>query len=116
MHKREGDYILKKPQYRSRTTKSIVLDNLTKEEVNRYIQKRLLTKNLSTISMMFEKREIDILYKLSKGNFRTIKKLVRTACQIADLSQKANLKRYNAVNKATLTMAAIDIGLIDVKS
>ncbi len=116
MHKKEGSYILSKPQFRSRTTKNITLEALTKEEINRYIQKRLLSKNLSSLAPMFDMNNIGYLFKLSKGNFRTIKKLARTVCQIANLAEKARLKQYSTINNATLTMAAIDMGLINVKS
>jgi len=115
MHKKEGEYVLAKPHFKSRTTRTIIIEQLTKEEITRYIQNRLISKNLSEVVSAFDKKEINIIYKLSKGNFRTIKKLLKTVCEIVDIAQRGNLTKYAKVNDTTLTMAAIDIGLIDVK-
>jgi Holliday junction resolvasome RuvABC ATP-dependent DNA helicase subunit len=64
---------------------------------------------------MFQEKQIRVIQKLSKGNFRTVKKLVRTVCEIIDIAQKSRIKEFENVDNKTLTMAAIDIGLIDVK-
>ena len=115
MHKKEGWYVLTKPHFKSRTSKTIEINNLSKEEVNRYIQNRLLSQNLSLVVSEFGETQVKFIYKIAHGNFRTIKKLLRTVCEIVDIAQRANLKKYSKVDKRTLTMAAIDIGLIDVK-
>jgi type II secretory pathway predicted ATPase ExeA len=115
MHKKEGEYVLSKPHFKSRTTKTIVLEHLKKEEVNRYIQNRLLSKNLSEVASAFGKKEVNLIYKHSQANFRTMKKLLKTVCEIVEIAQRGGLKKYHKVDTTTLTMAAIDIGLIDVK-
>jgi len=115
MHKKEGQYVLNKPHFKSRTTKTIILEKLKKEEVNRYIQNRLLSKNLSEVVAAFNKKEINFIYTHSQANFRTVKKLLKTVCEIVDIAQRGKLKKYTQINNTTLTMAAIDIGLIDVK-
>ena len=115
MHKKEGKYILSQPHFASRQNKIITLEKLTKEEVKRYLQKKLLTNNLSDVASSFGDKEIEYLHKLSKANFRTIKKLVRTVSEIVNISRKVALPKYSQINKETLTMAAIDIGLIDVE-
>ncbi len=115
MHKKEGEYVLAKPHFTTRRTKAITLEYLKKEEISRYIQHRLLAKNLSQVASAFDKKEINLLYKLSRGNFRVTKRLLKTVCEIVEIAQLGELKRYSQVNRMTLTMAAIDIGLIDVK-
>jgi len=115
MHKKEGQYVLLKPHFKSRSNKTIVMENLIQEEVTRYIQNRLLSQNLSHVAFEFGKKEISFIYKKSNGNFRTIKKLLKSVCEIVEIGQKAKLTNFMKVNEATLTMAAIDIGLIDVK-
>jgi len=115
MHKKEGNYVLAKPHFKSRTNRTIMIDNLKKEEVTRYIQNRLLSQNLSAVVTAFDKKQIDFIYKQAHGNFRTIKKLLKTICEIVDIAQRGNLKKYSKVDERTLTMAAIDIGLINVK-
>ncbi len=115
MHKKEGEYVLAKPHFKSRSTKTIILEHLKKEEITRYIQNRLLSKNLSEVVSAFDKKQVDFIYKYSDANFRTSKKLLKTVCEIVEISQRGGLKKYNKVDDTTLTMAAIDIGLIDVK-
>ncbi len=115
MHKKEGQYVLNKPHFKSRTTKTIVLEHLQKEEITRYIQNRLLSKNLSNIASTFGKKEINFIYRYSDANFRTSKKLLKTVCEIVEIAQRGNLNKYNHIDQTTLTMAAIDIGLINVK-
>ncbi len=115
MHKKEGQYVLAKPHFKSRTTKTITLEHLKKEEITRYIQNRLLSKNLSQVTASFGKKQVDFIYKHSDANFRTSKKLLKTVCEIVEIAQLGELKNYNKVDDTTLTMAAIDIGLIDVK-
>ena len=115
MHKKEGQYVLSKPHFKSRNNKTIMIENLGKEEVAHYIQNRLLSKNLSQVVSAFGKKEIDFIYKQANGNFRSIKKLLKTVCEIVEIAQRGGLNNYTKVTDATLTMAAIDIGLIDVK-
>ncbi len=115
MHKKEGRYVLSKPHFKSRTSKTIEINNLTKEEVSRYIQNRLLSENLSEVVSAFGNKQVDFIYKSANGNFRTIKKLLKTVCEVVDIAQRASLKKYSKVDERTLIMAAIDIGLIDVK-
>ncbi len=115
MHKKEGQYVLNKAHFKSRTYKTIMIDSLKREEIHRYIQNRLLSKNLSDVVSAFGKKEIDFIYNKSNANFRTIKKLLKTTCEIVEIARRGELKKYTKVNEITLTMAAIDIGLIDVK-
>jgi len=115
MHKKEGQYVLEKPHFKSRTTKTIYIEHLTKEELTRYIQNRLLSKNLSEVVTAFDKKQVDFIYKHAEANFRTAKKLLKTVCEIVEIAQRGGLKKYAQVDKTTLTMAAIDIGLINVK-
>ena len=115
MHKKEGQYVLEKPHFKSRSTKTITLEHLKKEELTRYIQNRLLSKNLSQVVSAFGKKQVDFIYKHSDANFRTSKELLKTVCEIVEIAQLGKLDKYNKVDDTTLTMAAIDTGLIDVK-
>ncbi len=116
MHEKEGDYILSKDHFKSRTTRVIKLEALKNEEVERYIQNRLISNNLSEMASLFKKRHFKEIGELSKRNFRTVKKLVRTVFEIMNIAHKEDLGNvYKKVNTRTLTMAAIDIGLIDVE-
>jgi len=115
MHKKEGQYVLNKPHFKSRIYKTIMIDALKKEEIHRYIQNRLLSKNLSDVVSAFGKKELEFIYKTGNANFRTIKKLLKATCEVVEIARRGNLKKYTHINETTLTMAAIDTGLIDVK-
>lgn len=115
MHQKEGDYILSKEHFKSRTTKRILLEGLSDKEIARYIEHRLLSNNFSDVASMFKKSHARLIRDLSKGNFRTTKKLLKTVLEILNIANREGYRRYSKVSKPTLTMAAIDAGLIDVK-
>ncbi len=116
MHKKEGYYILGKDHFKSRTNRVIEIEPLQNHEVARYIEHRLISNNLSDLASMFKKNHIKFINTYAQKNFRTTKKLVRTLFEIMNIAQKDDLDlSYRKVNYKTLTMSAIDIGLIDVK-
>ncbi len=115
MHKKEGETVLQKAHFKSRTKKVIYINPLEDYEVANYIRQRLLSKNLSKLATAFEDKYITYIAKISLNNFRTIKKLTKTLFEIIIYANERGHKKYSKINKATLTMAAIDIGLIDVK-
>jgi replication-associated recombination protein RarA len=96
-------------------SKTINLGNITKDEIARYIEKQLLSKDLKNETKMFTKSEIDLIYKYSNANFKKMKQIVKTAFEIANIAHKKRLKDYAKIDKKTITMAAIDLGIIDVK-
>jgi replication-associated recombination protein RarA len=116
MHAKEGEYILNKDHFKSRTTRVIKLESLQDHEVKRYIENRLISNNLPEMATLFKDRHYKDIANHSKRNFRTIKKLVKTLFEIMNIAYKEDLdKSYKKINTKTLTMAAIDIGLIDVE-
>ncbi len=115
MHKKEGEYVLKKPQFHTRNPKKIVLDELNNDEVLRYIQETLLSQNLSKVASEFKKSHIKLIREYTHKNLRAIKKLLSTMFEIIRLSKEKNLKKYSYINNHTITMAAIDTGMLNVK-
>ena len=115
MHKKEGDKILQKEHFKSRTNKRIEMEGLSESEIARYIEQRLLSNNFSDIASMFNKSHIRFIHQYSEGNFRTTKKIIKTLLEILNIANREDYKKYRKPNRATLTMAAIDAGLIDVK-
>lgn len=115
MHRKEGDYILSKDHFRSRTTKRIELEGLSDQEILRYIEHRLLSANFSDIASMFKKPHARFIERYSRGNFRSSKKIIKTVLEILNIANREDYKEYSRLNDTTLTMAAIDAGLIDVK-
>lgn len=116
MHKKEGQYILEKDHFKSRTNRVIQIESLQDHEVARYIENRLISNNLSELATMFKGRHVKYINTYANRNFRTTKKLVRTLFEIMNIAEKDKLSNsYLKVNTKTLAMAAIDIGLLDVK-
>ena len=115
MHKKEGENVLQKAHFKSRTKKIVYINPLENHEVANYIRQRLLSKNLSELATAFEDKYVTYIAKISLNNFRTIKKVTKTLFEIILHANERGHKKYSKINKATLTMAAIDTGLIDVK-
>jgi len=115
MHKKEGEYILSKSQYKTRNPKKIVVQYLNNDEVLRYIQETLLNHNLSKIASEFKGSYVKLIRKYTNKNFRAIKKLLATLFEIIIEAKKRNLSKYSTINKHTITMAAIDTGMLDVE-
>ncbi|MCH9813463.1 MAG: ATP-binding protein [Epsilonproteobacteria bacterium] len=116
MHKKEGHFILQKDHFKSRTIKVIEVEALQDHEVARYIEDRLISNNLSDLASQFHKKQIKMINNYAKRNFRTTKKLLKILFEIMHIADSKKLnQKYLSVNERTVTMAAIDIGLIDVK-
>jgi type II secretory pathway predicted ATPase ExeA len=115
MHTKEGEYVLSKMHFNSRSITIIKMLGLKKEEIKRYVENRLLQDNLSTLASEFKPSYFSIIHRYSKGNFRLFKKIVRSAFEIVETAQNSNYKKYDFISKDTLIMAAIDTGCIDVK-
>ena len=115
LHKKEAEYVLSKPQYKTRNPKKVMLDYLNDEEVLRYIQNMLLNHNLSHFAINFKKSYIKMIREYTNKNFRAIKKFLATLFSILLEANKRNLNKYSKINKHTIIMSAIDTGMIDVK-
>lgn len=115
MHKKEGEYVLSKAQYNTRNPKKILVNDLNNDEILRYIQETLLNENLSDIASEFKKSHIKLITQYTKRNFRALKNLLTALFDILYLANKRNLNNYSYINKHTITMAAIDVGILNVK-
>jgi len=115
MHKKEGEYILNKPQYKTRNPKKIVVEYLNNDEVLRYIQETLLNHNLSQVASEFKSSYVKLIRNYTNRNFRAIKKILVTTFSIIEEAQKRGLSKYANINQHTITMAAIDTGMLNVE-
>jgi nucleoside-triphosphatase THEP1 len=115
MHKKEGEFVLNKPHYKTRNPKKIVVEYLNNDEVLRYIQETLLNYNLSKVASEFKSSYVKLIRNYTKKNFRAIKRILATTFSIIEEAQKRGLSKYAKVNQHTITMAAIDTGIINVK-
>lgn len=115
MHQEEGALILQKKHFKSRTKIVIEYGNLEATEVLRYIQSFLIAQKHNEISSMFTKNEAKIIGRYTKGNFRTIKKFLYVLMKLLAYAKKNGLPKHQKINHCLLTMAALDIGLINDK-
>lgn len=113
MHKEEGEVILQKKHFKSRTKVVIRYGELMQDEIFRYIQSTLLEHSLSDIAGMFKLAHTKKIYKYTGGNFRTIKKFVYTLLRLLDYAKKNGLQKYQSINHTLLLMSALDIGAIN---
>jgi len=108
MHTKEAKEILEKEHFKSRTIDVIELTPITKAEMVQYINSKLLRNNAHHI---FSNREFNKIYNYTHGNFRYIKKFVKTLFELLEFAHKNNLSKYKKVNSCLITMTAIKLGL-----
>jgi len=113
MHKEEGLALLEKKQFKTRSKLVIEYGNLEENEILRYIQTLFIGHTHGEIALMFSKNEARVIARYAKGNFRMIKKFLYTLMKLLDYAQKKGLSKYRKLGSCLLTMAALDIGLID---
>ncbi len=115
MHKEEGEVILQKKHFKSRTKVVIRYGNLSLEEIYRYIQSTLLENSFGDITGMFQKSHTKKIYKYTSGNFRTVKKFIFTLLRLLDYAKQNGLRKHQEINKTLLCMAALEIGVLHDK-
>jgi replication-associated recombination protein RarA len=112
MHKEEGEVILEKKHFKSRTKVVVEYGKLHPAEVYRYIQSTLLLENHSEIAQMFSKNIAQKITKYCNGNFRTVKKFIFSLLTLLEYAKQNGLKKYTNINKCLLQMSALDIGVL----
>lgn len=113
MHKAEGVVALNQKEFKTRTKLVIEYGNLEENEILRYIQTLLMGHMHGDIALMFSKNEAKLIARYAKGNFRIIKKFLYALMQLLDYTQKKNIAKYQKLSRCLITMAALDIGLLD---
>jgi len=114
MHKNEGEAIVKKSHFASRNNVVINMSGLKKDEISNYLKSQLQRNALESIAELFKKKQINELMVLSKGNFRVLKQLLKHTFMIMDYAKKNAHQKYTQPTLFVITMAAIDLGVIDV--
>jgi 23S rRNA U2552 (ribose-2'-O)-methylase RlmE/FtsJ len=108
MHLKEGKKVLQKEHFKSRNIDIIELNMLTKKEMIQFINVELIKHNTNHI---FTNKEFDIVYNYTNGNFRYIKKFIRTLFELLEFAHTKNLTKYQKPNRCLLTMTALELGL-----
>jgi len=113
MHEKEGRQILEKSHFKSRPHHVIELGKLSYKESDLYLNTQLIFSKDHTV-LDFHQKNSKRIYKLCKGNFRYLKKLIFTQFSLLDEAQEMNMTKFQEPSKKLLSMSAIEIGLINV--
>ncbi|WP_201352412.1 ATP-binding protein [Hydrogenimonas urashimensis] len=113
MHKEEGEAILEKPHFKSRSHRVVEIGRLDAVEVGEYLTTTLLKEGLGEIATMIDKKSAKRIHRYSAGNFRHVKRMAQVLFELMGYAKSNGMKRYRTLNRCLLDMAAIDLGLID---
>lgn len=115
LHKTEKEDLIAKEHFQTRIWESIELENASVAELKIYIQKKLMKANCFDSANMFQNKNINLIYKLTNGNYRDTNKLLYTLFEIYEWYEKNNPANitFNQVSNKMIEMAAIHTGLVD---
>ncbi len=113
LHKDEGMNLVKKRHFASRNHRVVTLGTLHINEIQKYIEAQLLAHSLGHLNELFRNRQIAAIEKFSNGNFRVLKQMLKHIFSIMDYAKSHGHHRYTTATPCVITMAAIDLGIID---
>lgn len=118
LHKTQQEHVTTKRHFTTRVWKTIELQNATKSELKIYIQKKLMQENCFETANMFNANSINLIYKITKGNYRDTNKLLYTLFEIYSIytdHENAFAMRISThtISNKLIEMAAIHTGLIN---
>jgi type II secretory pathway predicted ATPase ExeA len=115
LHKTDKEDIIAKEHFQTRIWESIKLENSSNSELKIYIQKKLMKANCIDTASMFTQKSINLIHKLTDGNFRNANKLVYTLFDIYLYYANTNPSKITKGEVSTkyIEMAAIHTGLIN---
>jgi type II secretory pathway predicted ATPase ExeA len=116
LHKTEDEDLIAKEHFKSRIWEVIELKNAKKEDQEAYIHKKLLKKNLFEIANSIKSKEMKLIYKFTKGNYRECNKLMFTIFEICEFYDKnePNKINYSHIPQKIVEMSALKLGYIHV--
>lgn len=114
LHKTDNEDIIAKEHFQTRIWESIELQNASHEELKIYIQKKLLKANCFDVANMINEKNIKLINKLTRGNYRDSNKLMFSLFSLYVWYEEHNPRKikYNALSIKFIEMAAIHTGLI----
>jgi len=116
LHKTEKEDLIAKEHFKTRIWESIELENASNFELKIYIQKKLMKANCFDTANMFDEKSVNLIHKLTHGNYRESNKLLYTLFDIYEsyLTQDKHYKfNQNKVPSKMIEMAAIYLGLLN---
>ena len=115
LHKTEKEDLIAKEHFQTRIWESIKLENASTLELKIYIQKKLLKANCFDTANMFTKKSINLIHKLTDGNYRDTNKLIYTLFDIYShyMENTPHIINSNEISSKYIEMSAIHTGLIN---
>ncbi|WP_456403084.1 AAA family ATPase [Hydrogenimonas sp.] len=113
MHRKEGEEILAKPHFRTRSHRVVEIGTLLPDEVERYLRGTLNRAGMEEISQMLQPKHLKRIFRYSEGNFRTLKRMMQSLFELMQHAKENGMSRLSRPCDCILDMAAIDLELID---
>lgn len=115
LHKTQKEDLIAKEHFQTRIWETIELKNATSEELKIYIQKKLMKANCFDAANMFDQKSVNLIYRLSNGNYRDTNKILYTLFDIYTHYSQNNPSKINLnkVSNKIIEMSAIHTGLIN---
>ncbi len=115
LHKTEKEDLIAKEHFQTRIWESIRLENASTAELMIYIQKKLMKANCLDTANMFSTKSINLIHKLTDGNYRDTNKLIYTLFDIYFHYALNNPDKINGsdISNKIIEMSAIHTGLIN---
>ena len=115
LHKTEEEDLIAKGHFKTRIWESIELTPPSLNELEIYIQKKLLGKNLFNLASQINKKNTKFIYKFTNGNYRETNKFMFNLFEIYEYYEKNRPSKinYSKISKKFLEMAAIKLGYIN---
>ena len=116
LHKTQKEDLIAREHFQTRIWESIELKNSSNIELKIYIQKKLMKANCLDIANMFQAKSVNLIHKLTNGNYRDTNKLLYTIFEIYTLysEQSSDKIDTNTISSKIIEMAAIHTGLIRI--
>jgi 4-hydroxy-tetrahydrodipicolinate synthase len=115
LHKTEKEDLIAKEHFQTRIWESIELENASSTELKIYIQKKLMKANCFDTANMFQPKSVNLIHKLTNGNYRDTNKLLYTLFDIYhwyEQNEPSKINRQSISHKA-VEMSAIHTGLLN---
>ncbi|MDF1874588.1 ATP-binding protein [Sulfurimonas sp. SAG-AH-194-I05] len=115
LHKTEKEDIIAKEHFQTRIWETIELENASIGELKIYIQKKLMKANCFDSANMFQTNNINLIFKLTHGNYRQTNKLLYSLFDLYINYMQNNPSKIdtNQISNKMIEMAAIHTGLIN---
>lgn len=115
LHKTEKEDLVAKEHFQTRIWETIELKNANKNELKAYIQKKLMKANCFDSANMFNNKSVNLIHKLTQGNYRDTNKLLHTLIDLHTWYDENNPSKINRnkISTKLIEMSAIHTRLID---